>query len=273
MLTRDIFAALYPRGPAAHLDALAAQAEGLFRRYRITAGNRRDFMLAQIGHESGGLTVTEENMRYRAERIVEVWPSRFPTVDAARLFANNPEKLASSVYANRMGNGPAASGDGFRFRGRGYIQLTGRGAYRDVGRITGLDLEGEPDLAVQPEHALHVACGFWEWKGLNDLCDGGDYVAVTRRINGGTIGMADRRAWLDKVLRTFAEPAPADARLKVEDIIAVQRALQRAGFPEIGAADGIVGPRTLAALARYRLKMGMPAGGIDAALRRSLGLA
>jgi len=201
MLTRAFFEDLYPRGPTAHLDALAAQADTLFARFEITSGNRQNFLLAQIGHESGGLTVTEENMRYRAERIVEVWPSRFADVEAAQPFANNSSKLGNFVYADRMGNGPPASGDGFRFRGRGYIQITGRDNYAEVGARTGLDLVASPDLAFNAAHALHVACAFWAWRGLSALCDTGDFVRVTRRINGGTIGMADRRAWLDKVLK------------------------------------------------------------------------
>lgn len=272
MTTRAFFEALYPRGPAVHLDELARQADGLFARFGIKAGNRRNFLLAQVGHESGGLTVTEENMRYRADRIVTVWPSRFRTVEDARPYANNPTKLANLVYANRMGNGPPESGDGFRFRGRGYIQITGRDGYAQVGARTGLDLVASPDLAFDPAHALHVVCGFWAWKGLNDLCDTGDFVTVTKRINGGTIGMADRRAWLDKVLRSLADPGEKEAKVSAAEAIAVQRALQRAGFPEIGAADGVVGPRTLAAIARHRQKLGLPPGGIDKALKLSLGL-
>lgn len=272
MLTRQQVQELYPRAPAAHLDALAAQSGPVFGRFGIRPGNRLNFFLGQVGHESGGLTIIEENMNYRAERIMEVWPSRFPTLESARPFANRPEKLANSVYASRMGNGGPDSGDGFRYRGRGYIQITGRGAYRDIGAIVGLDLEGQPELAGAPAHALLVACGFWEWKGLNALCDGGDYVAVTRRINGGTHGMADRRAWLDKVLRLFAEP-PAVEAVGAAQAIAVQQALQRAGFPEVGAADGIVGPRTLAAIARFRLKEGLPPGGVDRTLMKALGLA
>jgi putative chitinase len=272
MLTRQQVQDLYPRAPAAHLDELAAQSGPVFGQFGIAPGNRLNFFLAQVGHESGGMTITEENMNYRAERIVEVWPSRFPTVESARPFANKPEKLANSVYANRMGNGGPQSGDGFRYRGRGYIQITGRGAYRDIGGIVGLDLERSPELAGAPAHALKVACGFWAWKGLNALCDGGDYVAVTRRINGGTNGMADRRAWLDKVLRLFAAP-PAAESVSAAEAIAIQRALQRAGFPEVGAADGIIGPRTLAGIARFRLREGLPPGGVDNALKKALGLA
>jgi putative chitinase len=270
---RDLFEALYPRADAAHLDALAARSDALFARFGIKAGNRMTWLLAQIGHESGGLTVTEEGLSYRAERLMEVWPRRFPTLADAEPFARNPQKLANHVYGGRMGNGPPDSGDGFRYRGRGYIQITGRDAYRAIGALVGLDLEAAPDLATAPEHALLVACGFWQWKGLNAICDGGTYEDATRRINGGLVGLADRRAWLDKVLRTLASPGAKEERVSAADAIAVQLALQKAGYPEIGAADGIVGVRTLSAIARWRQKVGLPPGGIDKALKQSLGIA
>ena len=273
MPDRKVFEQLYPRAATAHLDWLAKRSDDLFARFAITPSNRLNFLLAQVGHESGGLTVTEENLTYRAERLMEVWPSRFPTLAAARPFAASPEKLGNQVYAGRMGNGPPSSGDGFRFRGRGYIQITGRDAYREIGVLIGQDLENAPDLAVEPEHALLVTCGFWQWKGLSAICDTGDYAAATRRINGGLNGFPDRRAWLDKVLRIFADPGAAEDAVPAAEAIAIQQALQREGFPEIGAADGVVGVRTLAAIERYRQKVGLPPGGIDAALKKSLGVA
>jgi putative chitinase len=270
---RDLFEALYPRAEPAHLDALAERSDALFARFAIRPGNRMTWLLAQIGHESGGLTVTEEALSYRAERLMEVWPKRFPTLAAAEPFARNPRKLANHVYAGRMGNGPPESDDGWRYRGRGYVQVTGRDAYRAIGALVGFDLEAAPDIAMQPEHALLVACGFWQWKGLNAICDSGTFEDATRRINGGLVGLADRKAWLDKVLRTLASPGAKEERISAADAIAVQRALQKAGYPEIGAADGIVGVRTLSAIARWRQKAGLPAGGVDKALMRSLGLA
>jgi putative chitinase len=269
---RDLFERLYPRADGAHQDWLAKRSDDLFARFAVKPGNRLNFLLAQVGHESGGLTITEENLNYRAERLVEVWPSRFASVAEAAPYAGNPQKLGNHVYGGRMGNGPPASGDGFRFRGRGYIQITGRDAYRAIGALVGLDLEARPELAAEPEHALLATCGFWRWKGLNEICDSGDYAAVTRRINGGLNGFADRKMWLDKVLRAFAEPGPREERISAADAIALQRALQRAGFPEVGAADGVVGERTIAAIARYRQKVGLPPGGIDKALKQSLGI-
>jgi putative chitinase len=275
MLTSDQIQTLYPRASDAHVAAFVTDAGRLFRDFGIGAQeNRLHFFLAQIGHESGGLTITDENLSYRAERICQVWPSRFPSVTHAKACERNPEILANMVYCDRMGNGPFASGDGYRFRGRGYIQITGRDGYRNVGHIAGLDLEAQPDLAGAPEHALRVACAFWRWKKLNELCDTGDFIAVTHRINGGTNGLDDRRAWLDKVRRTLgALPPEAPVQPSPAEVIAVQRELQARGYTELGAADGFVGPRTLAAIARFRQENGMPPGQIDPHLMCALGMA
>lgn len=273
MVSRQHVTALYPRAPSAHVEAFSDRSGRLLSDFEIDRNeNRFYFFLAQIGHESGGLTVTEENMHYRAERICEVWPTRFANPAAARPFERNPSKLANRVYCDRMGNGPEASGDGFKFRGRGYIQITGRDGYRNVGRIAALDLEDDPDKAAAPEHALKTACSFWEWKGLNPICDTGDFIKVTRRINGGTVGIADRKAWLDKVRRTFADPLSAATQPDAAEVIAIQRALQKKGYKELGAADGVVGQRTIAAIQRFRSEHGLPPGLIDNALRRALDL-
>jgi putative chitinase len=197
---------LYPRATEEHLASFIATSGKLFEESGISQSKTRlYFFLAQIGHESGGLTVLEENLNYRAERLMAVWPKRFPNLTAAQPYAGNPQALASFVYANRMGNGSPESGDGWNFRGRGYIQITGRDAYAAIGDIAQLDLTRDPGLATAPAHALAVACAFWRWKGLNALCDADDFELVTRKINGGTNGMADRQAWLGKVHQVFGE--------------------------------------------------------------------
>ena len=268
MLDRARLAALFPRGVRAHLDAMAGQGDDLLARHAIT-GPRLEFFLAQIGHESAGLTALEENLRYSAARLCAVWPSRFTGPEEAAPFAGQPERLANRVYGGRMGNGGETSGDGWAFRGRGYIQLTGRAAYRETGRRAGIDLEAAPDLAAAPDHALAVACGFWSWRGLNRFCDRDDLVALTRRINGGSHGLADRRAWLEKVRRVLGQ----DRRdWPAATVVALQRALQDAGFDECGAADGLIGPRTLAAVARLRRERGLPGAGVDDGLLQTLGI-
>lgn len=273
MLTEANVRALFPRAAENHVKAFATQSGPLFARFGFDRSpRRRDFFLAQIGHESGGLTIVEENLRYSAERICVVWPSRFPDLASAQRCDRQPETLANTVYCNRMGNGPLESGDGWRYRGRGYIQLTGRDGYRRVGEIAGIDLEAEPEQAADPATALLVACSFWQWKGLNALADEGDFEKVTRRINGGTIGMADRRAWLDKVRRTLEAIPAAELRIDSRILIEVQRALQKKGYREVGAADGLLGPRTNAAIVRFREQHGLGEGHVDAALLDALAI-
>lgn len=273
MVDRNQLQALYPRAPAEHVDSFAEQAPELFERFEIsTVPIRQAYFLAQIGHESAGLTRTEENLNYSAEGLCRTWPNRFPDLQSAAACARNPEMIADTVYADRMGNGPPASGDGWRYRGRGYIQITGRDGYASVGEIAGLGLGDDPDLAATPAHALHVACAFWAWKRINALCTPDGYTAVTKRINGGTNGMADRRQWLGKVNRILSSTPADDDATSADDIIAIQRALQDAGYTGVGAADGLMGSRTETAIQQFRHDNGLPAGLIDDALKQALGV-
>jgi putative chitinase len=202
--------------------------------------------------------------------LTKVWPKRFPTLDAAKPYANNSEKLANRVYANRMGNGSPESGDGYKYRGRGLIQLTGREGYKEVGALAGIDLVAHPERASAPADCLLVACAFWKWKSLNAICDTGDFKALTRKINGGTVGMEDRLAWLEKVRTCLAEP-PAPTRQPAADVVRdVQSALRRRGYDSIGPADGLIGSRTAAAIADFRRTNGLAPGMIDDALTGAL---
>lgn len=271
-VTRAQLATLYPRAIPDLLDGVAAAVPDVLARFGISANpDRLAYFLAQVGHESGGLTINVENLNYSARRMTEVWPRRFPTIADAAPYANNPEKLANFVYGGRMGNGPPASGDGFRFRGRGLIQITGRDGYRSVASRAGLPLEANPDLVTVPANALLCAAAFWKWKDLNPVCDARDFTRCTIIINGGTTGIADRREWLDKVRRVLAPPPPP-AQPPAELVIRVQRALLRAGFAGVGAADGDIGPRTTAAITAFRQSRGLPPGLVDAALLAALGI-
>lgn len=147
-----------------------------------------DDFLGQVLHESAGLEKLSENLNYSAERLCVVWPGRFPTVAEARPYARNPEALANRVYGGRMGN--LYLGDGWRFRGRGPIQLTGRENYRAVGALIGQDLESVPELMEQPRYALEACIAWWEDRIPDSML--GDLEKVTRRVNGGLIGLADR---------------------------------------------------------------------------------
>lgn len=147
-----------------------------------------DDFLGQILHESAGLTQFTENLHYSAERLCVVWPKRFPTLQDARPYAYNPEALANRVYGGRMGN--TELGDGWRYRGRTPIQLTGKDGYRHVGELMGEDLVGNPDLLNQPDYALRAAILWWEDRIPDSMI--GDPEKVTQRVNGGLIGLVDR---------------------------------------------------------------------------------
>lgn len=272
-ITRAQLNQLYPRASAAVLGAFVDAAPAVFAKFELDDHpSRLEYFLAQIGHESGGLTTFEEGLSYSAKRMCAVWPKRFPDIAAATPYANNPRKLASFVYAGRMGNGDAASGDGYAYRGRGFIQITGRDGYRNVGRHTGLPLEDKPDLAGRLENYLLVAAGFWKWKELNGFCDKGDFTGATRRINGGTVGLEDRKAWLDKARRVLAAPSIPPVQPDAAMVRAVQLALRARGFKAIGTADGDLGEKTAAAIRLFRRQQGLGEGTIDGALLKALDL-
>lgn len=159
---------------------------------------RRAHFLAQCCHETAGLKILQENLYYTTpERLMAVWPSRFSHVESATPFLRNPEKLANFVYAGRMGN--TNPGDGWRYIGRGLLQMTGREMYRTVGKAIGADLETHPALAVHEDYVLPIAQAIWELKGCDVLADADDVVAVTEAINGGINGLKERREWVRKV--------------------------------------------------------------------------
>ena len=272
MLTLPQLRSLYGDAPPEHLAAFARQAPAAFRRARLDAAPQRShFFLAQLGHESDGLRMREERLDYSVARLMQVWPRRFPTPEAARPYARNPEALANHVYAGRMGND--RPGDGYRYRGRGYIQITGREAYRAMGRRTGLPLEEQPELAGSPDHALAIACAFWAWKGLNRLCDAGDFTALTRRINGGLVGLQDRFGWLERVQRLMPWTGPEPLLASVDQVKAVQHALRARGLYS-GSIDGVLGRLSRQGLAALRAEEELPPGeGLDTAVLLALGLA
>jgi putative chitinase len=163
-----------------------------FERYGIHSAIRQACFIGQCGHECGNFKILEENLNYRAETLCKIWPKRFPTLEFAKQYEKNPKKIANSVYANRMGNRDEASGDGYRFRGRGCLQTTGSANYFHAGKALGIDLIMEPDLLSTPKYAALAAGFFWHTHKLNELADLRDYVKMTKKINGGTIGLQDR---------------------------------------------------------------------------------
>jgi putative chitinase len=159
--------------------------------YEINTSQRVAAFLAQCAHESNGFTALHENLNYRAVTLLKVFPKYF-TESAAQQFAGKPELIANRVYANRMGNGPEESGDGFRYCGRGLIQLTGKDNYQNFADSLEMAVEDVPEYLGTFEGAIQSACWFWENNNLNQFADSGDFVTMTKRINGGTIGLEDR---------------------------------------------------------------------------------
>lgn len=286
MLTRTQLKSIFPRAVDADIDAFLDFGEQALKTSGILEGlNRLQYFLAQLAHESAGLTQRSENLSYSASRLMEIWPGRFPTMEIAQQYDRDPEKLANFVYGGRMGN--VNPGDGFRYRGRGYIQLTGRDAYREVGRIAGLELENNPDLAAKPEHAIKIACAFWTWKKINPACDVGDFNTVTKKINGGLNGIDDRIEWLDKVKRVVTttalpgtpKPTPTTTTPKpVEQpestanpaILEAQKKLTRLGYYK-GVLNGVYDQVLRTALWMFQKDEDLPqTGRLDTRTREEL---
>lgn len=167
--------------------------------YKITTKLRLCHFLAQILHESGNLKYKSENLNYSAKALRSVFGKYFKTDEIANQYARKPEKIANRVYANRMGNGDEASGDGWKFRGRGLIQLTGKNNYKLCGDSIKLNLIKDPDLLINTaEASLKAACWFWNKNNLNTFADSDDIKTITKRINGGYNGLEDRESILKR---------------------------------------------------------------------------
>ena len=178
---------------------------------------RQAAFIAQCGHESGNFCAVTENLNYGAAGLAGTWPKRFAEKDAqgnaikpikpnalANQIQRKPELIANNVYADRMGNGPVASGDGWKFRGRGFIQLTGKDNYTKCGKSIGADLLANPDYLITLEGAFKSALWFWNANGLNAFADKGDILGMTKKINGGTIGLEERKAHYEHALKILS---------------------------------------------------------------------
>jgi putative chitinase len=172
-----------------------------FEKYQINTPKRQACFIGQCMHESGGFKFLKENLNYSAKALMATWPSRFPDADVAEKYARQPEMIANKVYSGRMGN--TEDGDGAKFIGRGLIQLTGKDNYKAFGEAIGEDLVSNPQLVEQPRYAALSAGWFFNKRNLNALADIMDIETMSRRINGGNIGMADRIAKINKVLNVL----------------------------------------------------------------------
>ena len=176
-------------------DSVIAQLPDTMAKFEINTSLRLSHFLAQAGHESGNFRLVKENLNYSAKGLMGIFKKYFPNEALAKSYERKPEKIANKVYGGRMGNGDEASGDGAKFCGRGYIQLTGKTNYQAFFKSMELDVDSDPTL-VATKYALASAAWFWSKNGLNKLADGGATEAVvtsiTKRVNGGTIGLDDR---------------------------------------------------------------------------------
>ena len=190
LLTKQLLSSLLPlcKNPQLYVEPL----NQAISKYNINTVNRLACFLSQIAHESGSLNRMQENLNYSPSRLMQVWPNRFPSLDIANQYGNNPQKIANKVYSNRMGNGDEASNDGYKYRGRGLLQITGKSNYAIIAKYLNLDLLNNPDLLLDPTNAVNSAAHYWNNHDCNNLADKLDHTSITKKINGGVNGLKDR---------------------------------------------------------------------------------
>jgi len=194
MITVEILQALCPKTKLNVLQTYAEPLHEVAEYYDMYDNmHRAAGFLAQVAHESGGFNFVKENLNYSAKGLMGTFKKYFPNEALAKEYERKPEKIANKVYANRMANGDEASGDGYRFCGRGLIQLTGRANYTKFAADLGISIEETVAYLETPAGAVSSAGWFWDNNNLNQYCDSDDFVTLTKRINGGTIGLEDRK--------------------------------------------------------------------------------
>ena len=193
-VTLELLQNLCPKTKQQVLQGYVEPLNAVAQYYEMTANpSRLAGFLAQVAHESGGFNFIKENLNYSAKGLMTIFKKYFPNEDLANQYQRQPEKIANRVYANRMGNGDESSGDGYRFCGRGLIQLTGRTNYTKLSNDLGISIEDTVAYLETPNGAVSSAGWFWDNNNLNQYCDSNDFVTLTKRINGGTIGIEDRQ--------------------------------------------------------------------------------
>lgn len=199
--TKDQLKEMIPKNP--YVDQWYKAISEILPEYEINTPQRVAAFLAQCAHESGGFIFLKENLNYKAASLRKVFPKYFPDDATAATYANKPQMIANRVYANRMGNGDEASGDGWRYCGRGLIQLTGKNNYTFFAASLDIPVEEASEYLETFEGAVQSGCFFWEQNKLNQWADTGDILTLTKRINGGTIGLEDRIKHYNHALHIF----------------------------------------------------------------------
>ena len=202
-LTLEHLQACLPEAKVANLEKFLEGFNETFEHFDINTPESMAMFLAQTGHESGNFSATEENLNYSAKGLTGTFRKYFPSEADATPYARKPEKIANRVYGGRMGNGPEASGEGYKYRGRGVIQLTGKDNYRNCGKALGIDLLAEPDQVAKNPVAVLSAGWFWDTRKLNTWAEKGDVLTVTKKINGGTIGLEDRKKHYEHIVEVL----------------------------------------------------------------------
>jgi len=203
MITEENFKAMIPDVSWNYASAYVSLFDTTLDRFEINSPLRKSHFLAQVGHESGGFKFVVENLNYSAKALYGMFRKYFPTLEAANAYARQPEKIANKVYANRMDNGTEQSGDGWKYRGRGLIQLTGKANYQMFSDDAQQDFIANPDRVARPEWALSSACWFWKKNNINRYADEDDIHMVTKRINGGYNGIEHRQHLLDEFKKLY----------------------------------------------------------------------
>lgn len=204
MLTLSQLKQLLPKNP--YVEHWHHALEQLFPDYDINTPKRMAAFIAQCAHESGGFMVLKENLNYKPASLRKLFSKYFPTDELANQYCSKPNKqaaIANRIYGGRMGNGDESSGDGYRFCGRGLIQLTGRSNYQSFADSLEMNIDDVPEYLATFEGAAQSACWFWETNKLNQWADAGDILTLTKRINGGTIGLEDRKKHYDHALHVL----------------------------------------------------------------------
>ncbi len=282
-LTFDLLNRLWSHAPHSLIEGVVSTSCAVFKKYGLTTKAEICDFMAQVSEETGGGTEIEENLNYTAQRLCQVWPSRFRSLSHAGPFAHNPRMLADNVYGGRMGNRPDTD-DGWNFRGRGAIEITGRDMYQKVGAQMGVDLIKQPDDITDPLHFLEGGAAFWRMNGLNVYSDREDFRGETLRINGGLTGLDARQQWrrrwqqeedlLDigvsipdatpststSTAAVKPDVAPFPMSVSVWTVEEIQRALRSLGFPI--RLDGLYGPEMRQAVTNFQKHAGIAVDGI-----------
>ena len=203
MISKEQLKQIMPSCTAENLEKFVGPLNDTMERYAINTPLRKAHFLAQIAHESNELESVVENLNYSQARLTQVFPRYFRTIEESAPYNRQPEKIANRVYSNRMGNGDEASGDGWKFRGRGLIQLTGKENYKKASDEIGVDFISNPDLVQGPVYASLTAGWYWDSRELNSWADKDNCYKVTLQINGGTIGIESRELYLERAKQTL----------------------------------------------------------------------